>query len=93
MLFPGMMTRKTALRYAGRDAVQLLLGCIPLLVVAGIIEAFVSPTKLPASAKFTLSAALLATLIMWLSGNAGLLPFRSGAVIELRDEAKSGSAL
>jgi uncharacterized membrane protein SpoIIM required for sporulation len=66
LLFPGLMPRRAALRYAGRDAIKLLLGSIPLLIIAGIIEAFVSPTGLPVSLKFTLAAALATGLFMYL---------------------------
>jgi uncharacterized membrane protein SpoIIM required for sporulation len=66
LLFPGLMSRKTALRYAGREAVQLLLGTIPMLIIAGIIEAFVSPTDLAVAAKFTLAAALALALFLYL---------------------------
>jgi len=66
LLFPGMMRRSTALRGAGQDAVRLLLGCIPMLIVAGVIEGFLSPTSLPMSAKYATAAALFSALVMWL---------------------------
>jgi hypothetical protein len=37
-----------------------------MLVVAGVIEAFISPTNLPIGAKFALAAALLTLLIAYL---------------------------
>jgi uncharacterized membrane protein SpoIIM required for sporulation len=66
LLFPGMMRRGTALRYAGHDAIRLLLGCIPLLVVAGIFEGFLSPKPLPVAAKYAAAATLFSLLVMWL---------------------------
>jgi uncharacterized membrane protein SpoIIM required for sporulation len=67
LLFPGMLTRKESLRLAGNQGTKLLLGEIPLLVVAGVIEAFVSPTRIPTPLKFTLSAALFTALALYLS--------------------------
>src|ERR1043166_4328770 len=43
LLMPGDMTRGDALKARGMEAVRLIVGCIPLLVVAGIIEGFISP--------------------------------------------------
>ena len=48
------------------EAVRLLLGVIPLLIVAGIIEAFVSPTGLAVSLKFAMAAALFVLLLLYL---------------------------
>jgi uncharacterized membrane protein SpoIIM required for sporulation len=67
MLFPGMLTRKESLRQAGNRGTKLLLGEIPLLIVAGVIEAFVSPTRVPTALKFTLSATLFTALVLYLS--------------------------
>ena len=47
LLRPGLLTRREALVQRSRLAVQLILGCVPLLVVAGLIEGFVSPSALP----------------------------------------------
>jgi uncharacterized membrane protein SpoIIM required for sporulation len=52
---PGLLTRRAALVLASRRAAQLLLGCIPLLVIAGTIEGFVSPSDLPLAAKLAVS--------------------------------------
>ncbi|MBI1297143.1 stage II sporulation protein M [bacterium] len=44
---PGLLSRKDALVQRARLAVSLILGCVPLLVIAGIIEGFISPSGLP----------------------------------------------
>ncbi len=52
---PGLLTRRAALLLAARRAAQLLLGCIPLLVIAGTIEGFISPSALPLAVKLAVS--------------------------------------
>jgi uncharacterized membrane protein SpoIIM required for sporulation len=66
ILFPGMLRRRDALALAGKEAVQLLSGTIPLLIVAGTLEAFLSPTHVPIAVKFSVGAALFTGLILWL---------------------------
>jgi uncharacterized membrane protein SpoIIM required for sporulation len=68
LLFPGVLPRQQSLTRAGSRAVALVLGCLPILIIAGIIEAFVSPTDLSAPMKFGLAAALfvmLAAFLCW----------------------------
>src|SRR5437016_3212944 len=43
LVMPGDLSRADALKSRGMEAVRLIIGCIPLLVVAGIIEGFISP--------------------------------------------------
>src|SRR6202035_4888989 len=66
LLFPGLLPRRDSLVQAGTRASQLLLGTIPLLVIAGLIEGFFSPSAAPISMKFALSAVLLAALLSYL---------------------------
>ena len=66
ILFPGTLPRRDSVALAGRTAIRLLLGVIPMLVVAGIIEGFVSPTAAPIDVKFVISAALFALLLLYL---------------------------
>lgn len=56
MLMPGDLTRADALRARGKDAVLLIVGCVPLLVVAGIIEGFISPALIDPRIKFSVAA-------------------------------------
>ncbi len=53
LLMPGRRTRAEALRERGRTFVSLLAGTSLMLVIAGLIEGFYSPSTLPAVAKFT----------------------------------------
>jgi uncharacterized membrane protein SpoIIM required for sporulation len=47
LLRPGLQTRAAALIQRARMSVLVILGCAPLLVMAGIIEGFISPSGLP----------------------------------------------
>jgi len=66
LLFPGDLPRRDALIRRGRQAGRLILGCIPLLIVAGIIEGFFSPAPLPAGLKFFMAGLLLVLLLFYL---------------------------
>jgi uncharacterized membrane protein SpoIIM required for sporulation len=66
MLFPGMLPRKESLARAGGRGVRLLLGTIPMLVIAGVIEGFFSPSNAPVAMKFALAAVLFAALLSYL---------------------------
>jgi uncharacterized membrane protein SpoIIM required for sporulation len=68
LLFPGVLPRRESLAIAGREAVQLLLGCVPMLFVAGLIEAFLSPTEVSVHMKFIFAAATFTLLVAYLSG-------------------------
>ena len=52
MINPKDLTRSEALKKNGIEAVRLAIGCAFLLVIAGIIEGFLSPSDLPAAVKF-----------------------------------------
>lgn len=66
LLFPGLLSRRESLVAAGSDAVRLLAGTIPMLIVAGALEGFLSPTKTPVGIKFGVCATLLSLLWVWL---------------------------
>lgn len=53
ILQPGLLRRRDALALAGKKAVKLVVGCAPLLVIAGLIEGFISPNEtIPAGVKW-----------------------------------------
>jgi uncharacterized membrane protein SpoIIM required for sporulation len=66
MLFPGLLPRKVSLAQAGGRAARLLLGTIPLLVIAGVIEGFFSPSNAPVIMKFALAQVLFLALVAYL---------------------------
>jgi uncharacterized membrane protein SpoIIM required for sporulation len=62
LLIPGDMRRIDALVTNGGLAIKLILGCIPMLVIAGLIEGFISPAHILPAYKFSISA--LSALVM-----------------------------
>jgi uncharacterized membrane protein SpoIIM required for sporulation len=67
LLFPGVLTRRDSLAAGGTEAVQLLVGVIPMLIVAGTIEAFFSPSSVPAHWKFLAATSVFALFVSYLS--------------------------
>ncbi len=67
ILFPGQLRRRDALARAGTEAVQLVSVTIPLLIIAGSFEAFLSPTHAPVALKCAVGAVLFAGLCVWWS--------------------------
>ena len=66
LLFPGLLPRRDSLAFAGARATKLLMGTIPLLVIAGVIEGFFSPSDAPVAMKFALASVLFAALLTYL---------------------------
>lgn len=57
MLQPGLLSRGNALMAAARKAAKLLVGSLPLLVIAGLIEGFISPSEsIPAAVKYAIGS-------------------------------------
>ncbi len=53
IIHPGYLRRSDAVRLAARDALTLVLGCGVFLVLAGIIEGFISPNEsIPVAVKW-----------------------------------------
>jgi uncharacterized membrane protein SpoIIM required for sporulation len=48
------------------EAVRLIVGCIPLLVVAGIIEGFISPAPISPLIKFAIAGITGVALYLYL---------------------------
>ena len=53
---PGDLSRADALKTNGMEAVRLMLGVALLLVVAGIIEGFISPAAIDPRIKYSIAA-------------------------------------
>ena len=65
LLMPGDLRRIDALVENGRLAIKLILGCIPMLLIAGLIEGFISPAHIPAAFKFSISAMSALVMVMY----------------------------
>jgi uncharacterized membrane protein SpoIIM required for sporulation len=66
MLFPGALRWKESIARGGIEATKLVSGIIPMLVVAGCLEGFFSPSQAPIWLKFTVGGVLFSLLLMWL---------------------------
>jgi uncharacterized membrane protein SpoIIM required for sporulation len=66
MLFPGALRWKESVARGGIEATQLVSGIIPLLVIAGCLEGFFSPSQAPVWLKFTVGGLLFTLLLLWL---------------------------
>ncbi|MEN6337794.1 MAG: stage II sporulation protein M [Phycisphaerales bacterium] len=63
---PGSMTRPASLRAGARDAVLLVLGTIPMFLIAGFIEGFITPSYIPGAAKIVLGVTVAGVVIAYL---------------------------
>ena len=68
LIAPSQFTRKRALINAARTAIQMLAGCVALLIVAGTIEGFVSPSELSNGVKIGFGAVTGVVLFTYLFG-------------------------
>jgi uncharacterized membrane protein SpoIIM required for sporulation len=66
MLFPGALRWKDSVAQGGIEATRLVSGVIPLLVIAGCLEGFFSPSQAPVWLKFTVGGLLFTLLNLWL---------------------------
>lgn len=69
VLRPGLRRRSDALTDSARVAAQVLAGCIPLLIIAGTIEGFFSPSDSPLWLKAVVATILFAALYTYLLGS------------------------
>jgi uncharacterized membrane protein SpoIIM required for sporulation len=66
MLFPGALRWKDSIAQGGIEATRLVSGIIPLLVIAGCLEGFFSPSQAPVWLKFTVGGLLFTLLLVGL---------------------------
>lgn len=62
---PSGVPRALAVARAGRTAVTVALGLIPVLLLSGLVEAFVTPSPLPTWARITIGALALAAFLAY----------------------------
>lgn len=66
LVHPGQRTRPEALRVRGLEAVQIAFGAGVMLVIAAVIEAFWSPSGIPAIFKYIVGTALWIIVYLYL---------------------------
>jgi uncharacterized membrane protein SpoIIM required for sporulation len=66
VLFPGLYRRRESIALAGVESTRLVAGIIPLLVIAGSLEGFFSPSAVPVPLKFIVGGSLFTLLLVWL---------------------------
>jgi len=66
LLRPGLLGRVEACSRAARSSLGLAAGSASLLIVSGIVEAYISPSTLPALFKLLFGAAIGTALYSWL---------------------------
>lgn len=86
LLFPGVLPRRASLVREGGRAVRLALGIIPMLIVAGTIEGFVSPSELAVKWKYSLAAGLFVLLLLYVMRKSPREP-RVAATMEVPQKA------
>ncbi len=80
LINPGDLTRVQALKKNGLEAVRLAIGCACLLVLAGIIEGFLSPSNLPVYVKVStgiLTGIAMYSYLFLVGGNVGAIQARN----------------
>jgi uncharacterized membrane protein SpoIIM required for sporulation len=65
LLLPGRRTRREVLVTRGREAVSLIGGTAMMLVCAGVIEGFISPSQLPREIKFGFAALFALVMVAY----------------------------
>lgn len=89
ILAPGRLSRADALVSYGRDAAKMMVGTIPLFIIAGILEGNVSHSSLPHWAKFSLAGFQFVLLLLYIYGSrrpgpAPGDPFKSSTALSNR---------
>ncbi|MFP5308433.1 MAG: stage II sporulation protein M [Actinomycetes bacterium] len=64
---PGDRTRPEALRQEGQRAVTIVLGLVAVFLLAALVEAFVTPSKLPAAVRLGIGTTVWASAAVWLA--------------------------
>jgi uncharacterized membrane protein SpoIIM required for sporulation len=66
MLFPGIYRWTDSVAKAGAESARLVSGVVPLLLIAGSLEGFFSPSAAPVALKFSVGGVLFVLLLIWL---------------------------
>lgn len=82
---PGPLPRAWALARAGRALVTIAVGLVPVLLVSGVLEAFVTPSGLPAAVRIAIGAAVWLAFLAY-AGILGRAAVRRGVTGDLSSE-------
>jgi uncharacterized membrane protein SpoIIM required for sporulation len=66
VVFPGLYRWRDSVTMGGVEASRMVAGIIPLLVIAGTLEGFFSPSAAPVWLKFAVGGILFTLLLLWL---------------------------
>lgn len=67
LFVPGNFTRGYQLKLQAKRSVQLLLGTIPLFIIAGLIEGFITPAAISLEAKYFVAFLTVIALILYVT--------------------------
>ncbi|MBU9722373.1 MULTISPECIES: stage II sporulation protein M [Bacillaceae] len=67
LFVPGSYSRVYQLKEYGKRSVQLLLGTIPLFIIAGVIEGFITPASISLEAKYIVAILTVVGLILYIA--------------------------
>lgn len=73
LFVPGELSRGFQLKHQAKRSVQLLLGTIPLFIIAGIIEGFITPATISLEAKYVFAFVTVIGLIFYMIAGKFLL--------------------
>ncbi len=76
VIAPGDLYRSEALRRAAKTALPLFLGTVPVSILAGLIEGFLTPSSLEPWLKLGFAGALLGLLLLYLGRGRKATPAR-----------------
>ena len=85
LFVPGHYTRTYQLKEQAKRSVQLLLGTIPLFVIAGLIEGFITPAAISLEAKYFVAILTVLGLILYVAIGNSLLKKRHANARVIRD--------
>lgn len=74
---PGLYSRAYQLKTQAKRSVQLLLGTIPLFIIAGIIEGYITPAKISLELKYIVAFVTVIGLVLYIAIGHALLKRRS----------------
>jgi uncharacterized membrane protein SpoIIM required for sporulation len=82
---PGALPRLWSLSHAARALVTVAIGLVPVLLVAGFLEAFVTPSSLPPALRIAIGATAWLAFLVYMLGR-GRQVHRAGITGDLSEE-------